>query len=285
MKIENINPFVRMALVAKLDGKSSYVYNKLKCPDCRLFYIISGGGEISLPHSTYKLSPGTVIIFPSGTEYMWCVENVEYYAINFDYTQNFTHIDKSLHTKTADSVKDSDILENVVFTDAEELNKPIIIYNGKHMENNFRNIITEFYVKGEFCKTLTSCLLKTLIIQIIYSNQNARKTKKEKSSLIIRDIIEYITANYDKDISNAKISEKFSFNPSYINRIFRLHTGTGMHEFLVNYRINAAKEMLTNNYMSVEEICSSVGFNDMPHFSKTFKKHTGLSPTEYRAHF
>jgi two-component system response regulator YesN len=63
-----------------------------------------------------------------------------------------------------------------------------------------------------------------------------------------------------------------------------MHTGTGMHEFLINYRINAAKEMLLNNHMSVEEICTAVGFKDMPHFSKSFKKHTDKSPCEYRKH-
>ena len=284
MKLEEINPFVRQALVTKFDGKSHYVYNKLKCADCRLFYIISGEGEMSFDNETHKLYPGTVIILPSGTEYMWRVDTMDYYAINFDYTQNFSHLDKSLHTKNAKLVKESDILEKVVFADTTELNKPIIIYDADHLEHNFRLIITEFYVKGEFCKILTSSLLKALIIRIVCNNKNASKTKKEKSSLIIRDIIEYITANYNKDISNTKISEKFSFNPSYINRIFRMHTGTGMHEFLVNYRINAAKEMLLNNHMSVEEICTAVGFKDMPHFSKSFKKHTGKSPCEYRKH-
>lgn len=284
MKLEETNPFVRQALVTKMDGKSHYAYNKLKCIDCRLFYITSGSGEIAFDEMTYNLYPGTVIVLPAGTEYMWRVENIGYYAVNFDYTQNFTHFEKTLHTKSTDLVKNSDILEQIVFSDTPELNNPIIIYDAQHMENNFRHIITEFYLKGEFCKILTSSILKTLIIIIVCNNKNAGKTKKEKSSLIIRDIIEYITANYNKDISNTKISEKFSFNPSYINRIFRMHTGTGMHEFLIKYRINAAKEMLLNNNMSVEEICMAVGFKDMPHFSKSFKKHTGKSPSEYQKH-
>ena len=281
MKFEEINPFVRQALVAKLDRKNHYTYTKLKSPDCRLFYIISGNGKISFENEEYNLQPGTVILFPSGIEYFWFVDNLKYYAINFDYTQDYSEFNKTLHAIPASSINNANILKHPYFEDTSELKAPIVIYDLLSLEKYFSLIVTEFNVKSEFYKPLTSSLLKTLLIRIVYCKNNL-KSEKENSSKVVRNIIEYITSNYDKDITNTKISEIFSFNASYINRIFKQYTGKSIRQFLINYRINAAAEMLANSNMSVEEICLSTGFKDISHFSKTFKKHVGKNPCSYR---
>lgn len=281
MKFEEINPFVRQAVVGKIDRKSHYAYTKLKSPDCRLFYIISGRGKIAFGNEEYKLQQGTVILFPSGIEYVWCVDNLKYYAINFDYTQDFTEFDKTLHAISAAFLKNASILNHPDFENAPVLKEPIVLYEILSLEKYFNLIVTEFNIKSEFYKPLTSSLLKTLLIRILYIKTHL-KVEKEKSSKVVRDIIEYITENFDKDINNTKISEIFSFNASYINRVFKQYTGKSIRQFLINYRINAAAEMLATSDMSVEEICLSTGFKDISHFSKTFKKHTGKKPCAYR---
>lgn len=281
MKFEEINPFVRQAVVGKIDRKNHYAYTKLKSPDCRLFCIISGSGKISFEHEEYKLQQGTVILFPSGIEYVWCVDNLKYYAINFDYTQDFDELNKTLHAIPASVIKDVNILKHPDFEDVTVLKAPIVLYENLSLEKYFNLIVSEFNVKNEFYKPLVSSLLKTLLIRIVYCKMHL-KTENVKSSKVVRDIIEYITSNYDKDITNTKISEFFSYNASYINRIFKQYTGKSIRQFLINYRINAAAEMLATSNMSVEEICLATGFKDISHFSKTFKKHIGKNPCAYR---
>lgn len=281
MNFEEINPFVRQAVIAKLDRRNHYTYTKLKSPDCRLFYIVSGNGSISFENAEYKIQPGTVILFPAGTKYIWFVDNMKYYAINFDYTQKFNQFDKTLHAISSSTIKNTNVLKHPDFDDIPIFNNPVVIYDVLSLEKYFNLIVTEFNIKSELYKPLTSSLLKTLLIRIFYCKTHL-KNKKDNSSKVVRDIIEYITSNYDKDITNTKISEVYSFNASYINRVFKQYTGKGIRQFLINYRINAAAEMLTNSNMSIEEICLSTGFKDVSHFSKTFKKHVGKNPCVYR---
>ena len=83
-------------------------------------------------------------------------------------------------------------------------------------------------------------------------------------------------------MTNEIIGDYFHFNPSYLNRIFKENTGDTLHNFLVRYRINLAMDLLHTTNLPVNEVASTVGFSDIPHFIKSFKKSTGKTPGEYR---
>ena len=112
----------------------------------------------------------------------------------------------------------------------------------------------------------------------------SQNTKESKAQKIVSDIISYINMNYERPILNKDIAERFHFNSAYLNRVFRKNTGRSIHEFLVNCRIAAAKEMLRSQSISVGEIAEKCGFSDSYHFAKTFKQKTGFTPTGYRNH-
>ena len=99
---------------------------------------------------------------------------------------------------------------------------------------------------------------------------------------IVSDIISYINMNYESPVSNEDIAEKFHFNSAYLNRVFRKNTGRSIHEFLVNCRIVAAKEMLCSQDVAIGEVAEKSGFSSVYHFTKTFKQKTGFTPSEYR---
>ena len=68
---------------------------------------------------------------------------------------------------------------------------------------------------------------------------------------------------------------------SSINR----YTGRSFFDILSDYRINKSKEMITDPSLRIHEIAVMVGFSDVAHFSKTFKRLTGKSPVDYRASY
>ena len=86
MKLNDINPFIRQAIISKLPS-SIYTGKKIKTRDCRLFYILHGSGEILIEGRNYNIKAGSVILFQTGTEYVWQISDMRYVAINFDYTQ------------------------------------------------------------------------------------------------------------------------------------------------------------------------------------------------------
>ena len=72
-------------------------------------------------------------------------------------------------------------------------------------------------------------------------------------------------------------------SPFYISKIFKSETGDTPIRHLINIRLEKAKELLENGYKgSIQEVAASVGYDDAYHFSKLFKKHYGVSPSQVR---
>lgn len=94
---------------------------------------------------------------------------------------------------------------------------------------------------------------------------------------------EYISSNYsDSNLSIKDISEHVHLSSSYLCTIFKTETGQTLNQYLTNFRIEKAKQMLSDPRNKVNEIAAQVGYCDCNYFGKTFKKVVGLSPSEYR---
>jgi len=283
MLLENINPFVRQALSSTLNQQHTLdIHTKIKTVDCRLFYIVSGDGNIVIENKAYPLLPGMVILFSAGTEYIWAVENeMRYFSVNFDYTENFSHIKKTFHPIHSTKFSNSQIIERVYFDDMEFLNKPLIIENATILKPIVQQIVTEYCIKGEYTDALLSSLLKSAILMALRLHTN-KGDKKEQNAPLVREMIEFINTHYKDDISNEHIANHFNFSSAYLNRVFRAHTGSSIHEFLIERRLSASMLMLRTQNLSVGEVALQSGFCSLHHFTKTFKKHVNMSPSEYR---
>lgn len=104
-------------------------------------------------------------------------------------------------------------------------------------------------------------------------DQNKRKVKQA---------IEYIKKNYDKDLNMAVVSNYVSMNYSLFSLSFKEYTGVNFVNFLKEIRINQAKELLESTEWKIQEIASKVGYENEKNFMKIFKNICGISPTEYR---
>ncbi len=111
---------------------------------------------------------------------------------------------------------------------------------------------------------------------------NIMAHKKMNANEIVIKAKEYISDNYNKDISLDSISKYVDKSPYYFSKLFKDNTGENFIDYLTNIRMNKAKDMLSNKEISIKEICINVGYSDPNYFSRTFKKCIGLTPTEYR---
>ena len=71
-------------------------------------------------------------------------------------------------------------------------------------------------------------------------------------------------------------------SPYYFSKIFKEETGRNFVEYVTDIRIGRARELLLSSDMSMKEICGEVGYGDPNYFSRIFKKHAGVTPTEYK---
>lgn len=95
--------------------------------------------------------------------------------------------------------------------------------------------------------------------------------------------ISYIQEHYHEDLNMAMVSNHVSLNYSYFSQAFKDHTGETFVAYLRKLRLQKAKELLLTSDMKVYEISSSVGFENVKHFTRVFKEVEGVSPLEYRA--
>ncbi len=115
----------------------------------------------------------------------------------------------------------------------------------------------------------------------VLSNESDVKKSVEQKTEIIRQALEYIDNNLDKDISRDDLAARFFFNPSYFNNIFKKYTGYTISNYLYKVRMEKAIEYLKTS-MKIYEISEKVGYKSLRHFQRTFKVYSGYSLSDYR---
>ena len=94
--------------------------------------------------------------------------------------------------------------------------------------------------------------------------------------------VRYISDNYAYDINVEDVAAHVGIDRTYLYRIFMEHLGVSPVRYLLRVRMERACELLSKTTLSVYEISLSTGYTDTSHFSGTFKKYFGMSPTQYR---
>jgi AraC-like DNA-binding protein len=98
----------------------------------------------------------------------------------------------------------------------------------------------------------------------------------------ILDAISYIQVNLHQNLTVAKLAKRANQNQDYFSRIFYQYTGIRPLAYIHDKRIERAQYLLATTDMSFEEVATAVGFDNLPHFSRVFKKVTSLTPGLYR---
>ena len=94
--------------------------------------------------------------------------------------------------------------------------------------------------------------------------------------------LDYIENNYFRNIKISDIADYIGINRSYLTTCFKKSTNMSPRQYLNEYRINKAKELLANTNSPIHAIAAQVGYEDSLAFSKVFKNSTDLSPKAYR---
>lgn len=111
--------------------------------------------------------------------------------------------------------------------------------------------------------------------------QTATNTEEENSTIFL--IKDYIGQKYMNETLSVKdISDHVFLSTSYVCTFFKNETGQTLNQYLTEYRMEKAKQLLADPRYKIADISSRVGYSDGNYFGKSFKKYTGFSPSEYR---
>lgn len=113
-----------------------------------------------------------------------------------------------------------------------------------------------------------------------------RKTKEisdqNQMELTIARIKQYIMKHLSEDLSLSSLGRAFGFNASYLSRIFKQCEGKGIHDYIVNCRMELASNLLRKSSLKIHEISRKCGYSNIAYFTKAFHASYGKTPQEFR---
>lgn len=232
-------------------------------------YIISGTGTLYADDSTgttktYHLKSGEgFLIFPNQiTTYIadkglpW-----EYVWIEFD----------GLRAKEAMDTAGFSLDRPIFHTKKRDMSQKMeeeLVYIATHSDETIFNIIGHLYLFLDYFMRAT---VSTVV-----------KGSTKLQDYYIKEAITYIEQNFQNDISVVDIANRLGINRSYFGKIFKQTLKQTPQEFLINYRMIKATELLRLTKMSIGDISKAVGYENQLHFSRAFKKIYNISPREWR---
>ncbi len=106
---------------------------------------------------------------------------------------------------------------------------------------------------------------------------------QDKTAALMARVKKYLQHNYMRcDISLDSVSEIVGINASYFSTLFKRSMGVNFVDYLTDLRMRSARELLKDPLRSTAEVAGMVGYETANYFTRSFKKKTGMTPTEYR---
>ncbi len=120
--------------------------------------------------------------------------------------------------------------------------------------------------------------------EVVSIHSNTVKHASTSSNFTAKDLAMIFEKGYQQDLKIEKLAESFHYSRNHLYTLFREEYGISPQEYLLNTRIDKAKELLADESinLSIKEIAYAVGFRDQFYFSKLFHKKTKLSPMQYK---
>ena len=147
-------------------------------------------------------------------------------------------------------------------------------------------LIEEFNQQQTNFNLMGKALVMEMMILILRSlekkerlSDETQASQNDRMHQVVQLIMTYMENNYAKDISIEQLATLYYVSPTYLSKIFKDLTGFSPINYLIQIRLKKAHELLTTDDLTVKEVAKAVGYEDAYHFSKSFKKHFGTSPS------
>lgn len=133
-----------------------------------------------------------------------------------------------------------------------------------------------------YAEALGAALAEHIVRKYAAGTPAPRESRGALPVRLVRRISEYIDAHLDRDITLHDLASEAEMSVFHFARSFKGRTGLAPHQYILNRRIKLARSLLTDPVLSVGDVAVRCGFVYRSHFSDTFHRVMGMTPTEYR---
>lgn len=248
-----------------------------KHKEWEISWIIKGEGSRITGNSLEPIKSDEIVILPPGLPHCWIFNQNQ----ESNYTENITiQFDEDLINK-----------QLLLFNEFSSIAKFKEKFGGGAMlygevTDKVREYILQINQQNDESRLLTFIAMMLLLSQtmeyralnIIPLNHNTSVLNSEQ----MEKVLKYISRNYMQDITLEQIANIASMSKGSFCSFFKKNTRVSFVNYLSQYRIEIAAQLLREDNRSIANICFDVGFNDIPHFNRIFKRILGVSPSKYR---
>lgn len=128
-------------------------------------------------------------------------------------------------------------------------------------------------------KALTYEILSILVDE--YYFESVAGSHLGRAAAVANDLMEYIDQHLAEELTLETLAAKVNFSKFHMSRIFKKHTGVTLNRYIINRRLQKAKELLKED-IPINEVGHLVGFNNYSYFYKTLKKAEGMTPSAFK---
>ena len=161
--------------------------------------------------------------------------------------------------------------DNSHYKELEECIRALISTHSQH-ENFF-----EIEIKAELYR------LFFVLFKYFFVCQNGDTSIKDSTTRNIKSILDYISENYAKPITIDELAEQVNLSKHYFMRFFKKYMGMTCIEYINDYRLNIAANLLVTTRMQITEVAVSIGVTNLSYFNRIFRKKYNMTPKEYRS--
>ena len=239
-------------------------------------FILSGKGKYIVDDLEYDVEAGDLVICNPGVKHTHIVTNPKEPTIEF--ISGFTDFHFKNMSPNSIILKDG----NCILHTSAQLKQEIMMHCYAMLaENDGNNVGKYFMFKAHLMQLLLLVIRE--IIEVDCPKQKGYNFETYNKNYAVNRIINYLNENYEHKISLEQIAHNMYLSPVYISKIFKEETGESPINYLIKIRLEKASEILRNGEGgSIKSIANQVGYDDVYHFSKLFKKYYGISPLYYR---
>ena len=160
------------------------------------------------------------------------------------------------------------------------------IFRDRNISFLLELLLSEFmsvsYKQEEMMSHIFNQILIFTCRKFLYQSQNTLPANISKNEMLCYSIMRYIDANIFQIKNFSDIADYFNYNYSYLSKVFKQTTKITILEYLSKKKLERAKILINEGKLSLTKIAETLNYASIYSFSKSFKYHFGISPTEYK---
>ena len=149
-------------------------------------------------------------------------------------------------------------------------------------EDTFQKMMLEYSLKKSGHEYFCAALLLQLLTIISRKHELSKIHVDRESEKRINHTLEIMYQNIGSDISVEELAKSCCLSTGHFSHLFKDVVGVSPHSYMIFLRMEKARDLLLGTRLSIREVGEAVGCPDQNYFSRLFKKHSGLSPSEFR---